>query len=158
MPGIPMELLLASTVAMKKKVSGSSEPRKSWHKDCFDLDFHHCFFMFTLKENGTGWICWIIVLHWYPLGLFPHTTLPFLDTLAHIIQPRIKIMAQLKNLSSEAIHKIPFKMGFAHRAYYYVLCVCSIAWHQNQHIPYCNWYKVEQSAGNVVIAIEGPLF
>lgn len=43
--------LLALKVAAKKRASGSSEPRKSWHKDCLDLDFHHCFFMLILRGN-----------------------------------------------------------------------------------------------------------
>lgn len=61
-------------------------------------------------------------------GALPSHNPSFSWQLANIVQPRIKIMAQLKNLSSEAIHKIPFKMGFADRAYF-VLHVCSITWY-----------------------------
>lgn len=86
------------------------------------------FFMFILRENWSWRIYWIIVLQYYPLGLFPHKTLSVFDTLAKIVQPRIKIMAQLKKmLSSEAIHKIPFKIGSADIAHL-VLCVCRITW------------------------------
>lgn len=46
-----MELLLDLKVAMKRRASGSSEPRKSWPKGCFDLDLHRCFFHVYFEEK-----------------------------------------------------------------------------------------------------------
>ena len=99
-------------------------PGKIWHRGCFDLDRHHCFFMFILRlkieVGGFIELLSLSVVVWVS-----SLTQPFLLLTLWLIlfsELRVKIMARLKHLSLEAIHKIPLKTDSADRAHLVLCC------------------------------------
>ena len=131
-------------------------PGKIWHRGCFDLDRHHCFFMFILRlkieVGGFIELLSLSVVVWVS-----SLTQPFLLLTLWLIlfsELRVKIMARLKHLSLEAIHKIPLKTDSADRAH---LVLCCWFWYLViEPAQSCDQCKTKRDAGSGMIPREGP--